>query len=82
MGLRSLFRPNQERTPTPISATEMAGMAKMKNGRECTVCGTEFFQVDSRGSQRKTCSLVCQNKRRRNYMRVWRAKRREKNDRE
>lgn len=41
---------------------------------KCSVCGKRFFQVDSRGSQKQTCSLACQHKRRLQYMRDWRAK--------
>ena len=41
---------------------------------ECIVCGTKFFQVDSRGRNKLTCSKICQNKYRRGYMKEWRAK--------
>ncbi len=46
----------------------------MTNMNKCLVCGLDFFQVDSRGRDKQTCSKICQHKYRLDYMKEWRAK--------
>lgn len=77
MVVRSLSKQNLQRSPIPISEAEVEGVENMTIERMCSVCGANFYQIDSRGQKRKTCSLDCKNKYRRAYMKKWRAKQKE-----